>query len=238
MVATYYRPMFKEKFKKAVEKYIATTFPTEASRAKAVITKIVNNSTELNTREQIQEVLAGFDELPEWIRNRFTPGSLYKEGGSVFGWYRENQVQAEAIPVTITSKGLDKEGYLRVIASQDGSEVPVDPPLADGDSVVSVPPRESFLYAEHGWANACPLQWHRDEEGYRVDRSIIPHGFWQAWKWWEGAWHWYIEKRPELFEDFQFAVVYCELTVEYHEPSRVNAHARLFRFCLFTGHQS
>ena len=190
--------MFKEKFKKAIEKYIATTFPTEASRAKAAITKVVNNSTELNTREQIQEVLAGFDGLPEWIKNRFTPGSLYKESGSVFGWHRENQVQAEAIPVTITS-----EGYLFVCANQDDKfEMPVNLPLAGGDSVVSVPSQESFFYAKHGWANACPLQWHRDKEGYHVTRSIIPHGFWQSWKWWEGAQHWYIEKRPELFEDF------------------------------------
>jgi len=194
--------MFKEKFKKAIEKYIATTLPTEASRAKAAITKVVNNSTELNTREQIQEVLADFDELPEWIKNPFTPGSLYKESDSVFGWHRENQVQAEAIPVTITFEGLDREGYLRVIASRDGFKEPVNLPLTGDCNVVSVPLQESFLYAKHGWANACLLQWHRDKEGYRVDRSIIPHGFWQAWKWWEGAQYWYIEKRPELFEDF------------------------------------
>jgi hypothetical protein len=120
--------MFKEKFKKAVDKYIAATFPIEASRAKAAITKVVNSSTELNTQEQIQEVLSGFDELPEWIKNRFTPGSLYKEGGLVFGWHRENQVQAEVIPATITSDGLDRESYLRVTASRDGLEVPVDRP--------------------------------------------------------------------------------------------------------------
>lgn len=75
-------------------------------------------------------------------------------------------------------------------------------PLAGSDRVVSVPQQQSFFYAKYGWANACPLQWYRDEEGYKVDRSIIPHGFWQAWKWWEGAWHWYIRNRPELFENF------------------------------------
>lgn len=194
--------MFKLKFKKAFDKYIAATFPIEASRAKAAITKVVNSSTELNTQEQIQEVLSGFDELPEWIKNRFTPGSLYKEGGLVLGWHRENQVQAEVIAATITSNGLEREGYLRVTASRDGFEMPVDMPLAGSDRVVSVPQQQSFFYAKYGWANACPLQWYRDEEGYKVDRSIIPHGFWQAWKWWEGAWHWYIKNRPELFEDF------------------------------------
>ncbi|MEG4302200.1 hypothetical protein [Microcoleus sp. D3_18a_C4] len=67
---------------------------------------------------------------------------------------------------------------------------------------VSVPYSQTFFYAKYKFANACPLQWYRDAEGYKVERSIIPHGFWQAWKWWDGAWQWYIEKRPELFEDF------------------------------------
>jgi len=86
--------MFKEKFKKAVEKYIATTFPSEASRAKAAITKVVNSSTELNTQEQIQQVLSGFDELPEWIKNRFTPSSLYKEGGGCISVLQIHQVES------------------------------------------------------------------------------------------------------------------------------------------------
>jgi len=194
--------MFKDRFKKAVEKYIATAFSSEAGRAKAAITKVVNSSTESNTEEQIQEVLSSFDELPQYVKDRFTPGSLYKENNLVFGWYRENQVQAEVIPAILVSNGFDREGYLRVIASRDGFEVPVDMPLAGSDRVVCVPYEQSFFYARYGWANACPLQWHRDEGGYKVDRSIIPHGFWQAWKWWEGARYWYIEKRPELFEDF------------------------------------
>jgi hypothetical protein len=198
--------MFREKFKKAIEKYIASvnfSSPTELSRAKGVITRIANSATVENALEQIQEVLEGFgSELPKPIKNRFTPGSLYKEGNSVFGWYRPDQVQAEVIPVTITSDGLDRENYSRVTESRDGFEVPVDMPLAGGACVVSVPQQQSFFYAKYGWANACPLQWYRDEEGYKVDRSIIPHGFWQAWKWWEGARYWYLEKRPELFEDF------------------------------------
>jgi hypothetical protein len=194
--------MFKKRFKRAVEKYMASTSPSEATRAKAAITRVVNCSTELNTQEQIQEILSGFDKLPESIKNRFTPGSLYAEGGLVFGWYRENQVQAEVIPATISSKGLEKENYLRVTANRDGFQVAVDMPLAGSDCVVSVPQQQSFFYARYGWANACPLQWHCDKESYKVDRSIVPHGFWQAWKWWEGARYWYLEKRPELFEDF------------------------------------
>jgi hypothetical protein len=38
-----------------------------------------------------------------------------------------------------------------------------------------------------------------------VTRSIIEHGFWQAWKWYgaETKW-WYLENRPELFADFDW----------------------------------
>jgi hypothetical protein len=194
--------MFKTKFKKAIEKCIACTSPIEQSRAKAAITRIVKDATELDVREQIKEVLISFDKLPEWVKNRFTSGSLYREGNSMFGWFRENQVQTEVLPVITTVNGFEEEGYLRVIESRDGFQRPVDIPLAEGDCVVSVPYEQSFFYAKYGWANPCPLQWYRDAEGYKIDRSIIPHGFWQAWKWWDGAWHWYIKNRPELFEDF------------------------------------
>ncbi|MFB8793165.1 MAG: hypothetical protein U7126_02780 [Microcoleus sp.] len=191
--------MFKVKFRKAIEKYIATTFPIEASRAKGVITRTVNTSTESNTLELIKEVLAEFDHLPDWIKNRFTPGSLYREGDSVFGWYRDNQVQAEAMPVDIP---LTCQGYLKVLVTRDGFIESVPLPLSNGCEVC-VPHQYAFTYAKYGYANACSLQWHRDAQGYHVDRSIIPHVFWQAWKWWEGAWHWYLERRPELFEDFE-----------------------------------
>jgi hypothetical protein len=196
--------MFKASFRRAINLYLNNTSSRGASRAKAKITKVVNDSAEVNTLEQVHEVLAEFNELPEWIKNRFTRGSLYKEGTSMFGWYRENQVQAEVLPVTTIFDSFNREeGYLRVVASRDGFEVPVDMPLAGGSCVVSVPYEQSFFFAKYGWANAWPLQWYRDEEKYEVDRSIIPYGFWRAWKWWEGAWHWYLRNRPELFEDFE-----------------------------------
>ena len=78
--------------------------------------------------------------------------------------------------------------YLRVLANRDGFAKPTPLPL-DGGVTVAVPHEETFLYALHGWANACPLQWHQNDEGYIVSRSIIDHGFWQAWKWWDGAWY-------------------------------------------------
>lgn len=187
--------MFEEKFRKVIQQYLDAQ-PANKSARKAAITKLINSSPDV-TRDAIQKVIAGFEALPKEIKNRFTPNSLYREGSLVFGWYRENQMQAESIPVDIP---LHEEGYLRVIADRDGFTRSVLLPLI-GSNTVSVPWEKAFFYAKHGWANACPIQWHRDAEAYTVDRSIIPHGFWQAWKWWEGAWYWYLERRPELFED-------------------------------------
>lgn len=192
--------MFKEKLKEAIEKYIIAESPRAKSAAKGTLTRIVNSSTESNVREQIKEVLAGFDQLPELIKNRFTPGSLYREGNAVFGWYRENQVQAEAIPVDVP---LCCEGYLNVLSTRDGFIESVRLPFVQGFEV-SVPCKQTLIYAKYGYANPCSLQWHRNLEGYKVERSIISHGFWQAWKWWDGARDWYLEHRPELFEDFDW----------------------------------
>lgn len=190
--------MSREKFKKAIEKYIKAETPTARSAVKGAITRIVNSWTDWNALEQVKEVMAEFDELPELIKNRFTPGSLYRERDLVFGWYREGQIQAESIPVDVP---LVCKGYMKVLATRDGFVKAVPLPLSGGNTVC-VPHEQTFLYAKYGYANPCPLQWYRDEEGYKVDRSIIPHGFWQAWKWWNGACYWYLEHRPELFEDF------------------------------------
>jgi hypothetical protein len=161
-------------FTKAIEKYLASETLKDKSSTKGAIAKIVNSSTEANTLEQVPEVLAEFDNLPEWLKNRFSVGALYREGDRVFGWYRENQVQAEVIPVDIPLTGEGE--YLRVLANGDGCAKPTPLPL-DGGVTVAVPHEETFLYAKHGWANACPLQWHQNEEGYIVDRSIIDPGF-------------------------------------------------------------
>jgi hypothetical protein len=190
--------MFKQKFKRAIEKILTAEDKTALVYGRRRLTRVVKSSTESNTSQQIQEVLSEFDKLPETIEKRFTRGSLYEEGHSVFGWYSESQVQAEELPVEIH---YTPHKYIRVSGTGFGFFEAMPLPLLE-DNIVCVPPRETFTYAECGWANACPLHWHRDEEGYKVNRSIIPHGFWQAWKWWEGAQYWYLERRPELFEDF------------------------------------
>lgn len=191
--------MFKEILAKAIERHVASETPRAKSATKGAITRIVDNSILPDTLEQTQEVLKIFDNLPDWIKNRFTPGSLYREGDAVFGWFYAEQRQAKPIPVDVP---LCCEGYLKVLKTRDGFIESVPIPITT-NGYVSVPVQDTFIYTKCGYAEACSLQWHRDSEGYKVNRSIIPHGFWQAWKWWDGAWQWYLEKRPELFEDFE-----------------------------------
>jgi hypothetical protein len=82
-----------------------------------------------------------------------------------------------------------------------------DIPLLGVDLKVSVPVEEFSVFATLGYASPCQIQWSREFgnhlgiSGLYVKRSIIPHGFWCAWKWWEGAALWYFDHRPELFED-------------------------------------
>lgn len=66
------------------------------------------------------------------------------------------------------------EGYMKVLATRDGFAEAMPLPLS-GCNTVSVPHEQAFLYSRYGYANACSLQWYRDTEGYKVDRSIIPH---------------------------------------------------------------
>ena len=86
--------------------------------------------------------------------------------------------------------------------------LPDDLPSVGVDWEVKIPVNKLIFFAKLGYASACKIQWERvehpyetDIDGYYVRRSIIPHGFWCAWKWWEGARDWYYEYRPELFED-------------------------------------
>jgi hypothetical protein len=81
-------------------------------------------------------------------------------------------------------------------------------PLLGVNLKVSVPVEEFSVFATLGYASPCQIQWCRKhypgnqwESGLYVERSIIHHGFWCAWRWWDGARDWYFDRRPELFED-------------------------------------
>jgi len=198
--------MFKRAFKEAVCKYLNTTFPSEANRAKDEIIKTVNAATDSDAREQIQEIRAEFGMLTGWIKSHFTPGSLYTDRGLVFGWWREDQLQAEFLPVALSKnylKSLPRQ--MEVVACRDGFLRPVDVPFFHSP-IVRVPDGQLAQYARYGWANAVPLQWRRIQGGYIVDLSIVDCGFWAAWKWWPGAGNFYENNPPyPMAESFDYS---------------------------------
>ncbi|NJK76348.1 MAG: hypothetical protein HC942_23080 [Microcoleus sp. SU_5_6] len=95
-------------------------------------------------------------------------------------------------------------------------------PAVGVDWEVEIPVEKLLFFASLGYASPCKIQWERvehpyetDIDGYYVRRSIIPHGFWCAWKWWEGARDWYYEHRPELFEDDE---IWGDRELVWHSP--------------------
>lgn len=204
--------------KSAIQKYLNpdTTRPSR-SAAKGIITKLVNaaSATDLML---IPGILKEFEELPTWLKLRFQKGSLYQEGDRVFGWYREDQVQAVELPVTLDftydrdNDRMRRVEYVKVLFERDGFWPAIDLPF-DGTRV-NVPVCDDYPFLdlwECGWVSPCQIQWSwferprwSDLDGYVVERSIIPHGFWKAWKWWPDCWRYYYDKRPELFEDAEW----------------------------------
>lgn len=189
------------------------TSPSEANRVKDEIIKLVCDTTDHDTCQQIKEVLEKLDWLPEWIENHFTPGSLYTDRGLVFGWWRDDQVQAEPLPVALSKnyfKGLPRE--MEVLENRNGFSRSIPLPLIDGSLLglpgclaVCVPGSLSVDYARYGWAEALPLQWRRDWGRYIVDHSIVACGFWAAWRWWPGAAAFYAENPPyPMAEKFDY----------------------------------
>ncbi|TAE95549.1 MAG: hypothetical protein EAZ78_27685 [Oscillatoriales cyanobacterium] len=168
-------------------------------------------------------ILKEFEELPAWLKLRFQKGSLYQDEDRVFGWCRDDQIQAVELPVYLDMFSYDNGNenrivkYIRVgVSDEEGFAPAIDLPF-DGVRVeVPVAPGYNFDYTfftmwEHGWASPCEIQWSwferprcSDLDGYVVERSIIPHGFWKAWEWYPDCWRDYYDKRPELFEDAEW----------------------------------
>jgi hypothetical protein len=207
--------MFKASFSRIVEKYLNSISPSEASRAKEEIIRLVRDTADPDARKQIKEVLAEINILPAWLETHFTIGSLYADRGLVFGWWRDDQIQAESLPVALSSnyfKGLPRE--MEVLANRNGFNRSVPLPLIDGSLLgvpncraVCVPDNYRIDCARYGWADALPLQWRRSWGAYIVDRSITSEGFWAAWKWWPGAANHYASNPPyPMAEKFD----YCE----------------------------
>ena len=214
-----------EKIKTAIERYTQAETSRKQSAAKGLITRIVNErASEVGataTRQEVIEVLKDLDGIPGWIAQRFNTRSFYKEGDRVMGWWdKASQVQAEALPLYSTGRSYSVSFFGRSneipLWNRRGfwtaQELPLKfYPVQHGplgnyqSSYVEFPVEKTLIFIEYGYALPCPLQWWWTQgDEFRVTRSIIDHGFWQAWKWWDGAMFWYLEKRPELFSDLDW----------------------------------
>lgn len=225
--------MFDKKLRVAVQKYLDADTKPSKSGAKGAITKLINAASPVDIM-LIPGILQEFQELPQWLKLRFKKGSLYEEGDRVFGWYEDSQIQAVELPVSLEVFQYDDGEndrvvkYIKVAAEMMGFAPAIDLPFNGLRVEVPVAPGFDFDYTfltmwKHGWASPCSLQWSWFErpiwselEGYVVERSIIPYGFWKAWKWWPDCWRWYYEKRPELFEDANW--LGAELPPVRHSP--------------------
>ncbi|MEG3861044.1 hypothetical protein [Microcoleus sp. herbarium12] len=212
-----------EKFRIAVEKIVSKEH-TETI-GKAQLTKIVKQwekEEPSNTiKKTIEQVLLTVN-LPKesnWVQQRYTyvagyfwlENSSHKYGDTVLGWHDDPlQIQAEALPLKLHFQRFDDDRYLEVLDwgwDEKGFMAAEDVPLCWHSCHVEIPIEKTWFFCKYKYAAPCQLQWQRkydhipEERGLYVLRSIIPHGFWQAWKWWPEAREWYYEHRPELFEE-------------------------------------
>lgn len=212
--------MFARKLKTAIQKYLDADTGNSKSGAKGAIAKLIDDASATDVM-LIPDILRGFDGLPNWLKLRFQKGSLYREGGRVFGWYREGQVQAVELPVDLDIFSYDDEEVgLRVVeyiialeSISMGFAPPIDLPLRSMDVFfsggnyrvdVSLDSDSYWELLAAGYASPCALQWSWIDKEYVVERSIISHGFWKAWEWWPECWQFYYQKWPELFQDAEW----------------------------------
>jgi hypothetical protein len=204
-----------DKLKQAINRYLDADTSRKQSAAKGAITRLINQRAEIvgaiAARSEVWEVLKDFTEIPRWMERRFTPGSLYTDGNSVFGWWDENlQVQAEELPLYHygNNRGYEVCFYKQEsLWKERGFEQAQKLPLVKSSNGVYVDfdIRHSTFFAALGYARPCPLQWRRinlgTESTLEVTRSILDQGFWKAYKWHENSKWWYLEHHPEWFSD-------------------------------------
>jgi hypothetical protein len=200
------------KLRQSITRFLEADTSRKQAGIKGVITKLITQrAVEVGvtaTRGEVLQVLEEFENLPDWLKERFNPRSFYKEKDRVFGWWdATEQVQAEELPLYhsvdryyVSFYGSQNEAW---IWNRRGFHLAQELPLKHGteSSWVDFPVEWTEFWLPYGYALPCKLQWYWDDDEYRVSRSIIDHGFWQGWKWWEGAKYWYFNHRPELFID-------------------------------------
>lgn len=223
-----------EKLAKAIQKFLsAGNAGRTVGAAKGQITKLVNElAVELGVekarelaKSTLALVLAEEGEFLEHrigiLKNRFDVRSLYIEGDRVFGWYDpEHQVQAEELPFYYSDFGYYYVSFYRrhderYLWEARGFQPAEDLPTIrhSNELAVKFDVKRSLFWLQYGYALPCKLPWHRgrfdgasnaENECLWVSRSIIPAGWWCAWKWWPGCQWWYYERHPEWFSDMDW----------------------------------
>ncbi|HEY9709936.1 MAG TPA: hypothetical protein V6D48_17150 [Oculatellaceae cyanobacterium] len=222
-----------DKLRQAIDRYHAADTSRKQSAAKGAITRLVNERASLvgaaaartEALEAIKSVESG---ISFWIKERFTPGSFYKEGDRIMGWWDGSlQVQAEELPLYFSGASYlvsfyrrEKDAWLWRQRGFDVAEpLPLKPPLFPVAGLeVSFPVERSQFWIEYGYALPCSLQWRWNPGEYYVYRSIISAGFWCAYKWWAGCQWWYYERHPEWFSDSPMWGTWEEKPIFYYAP--------------------
>ncbi len=213
-----------EKFIVAVEKAISGDYAQIIGKAQ--LTKIVNQWKKEEPGNIIKKVIEDFlltiniPKQANWIQQRYTyvagyfwsENSSSKYGDTIIGWHDDPlQIQAEALPLELHYQRFEDDRYCKVLDwlgwEEKGFAAAEDLPLCWHSHHVEIPTEKTWFFCKYKYAAPCQLQWQRkydhipEERELCVLRSIIPYGFWQAWKWWPEAREWYYEHRPELFEE-------------------------------------
>jgi hypothetical protein len=208
-----------DKLERLIERYLLANTSRKKSATKGAITRLVNERADIlgaaTARSEIWTILDRKD-VPGWMKQRFTPGSLYLEGDRVFGWWDDGSLQAQAEELPLSSSGISNYSVTLGRCSESASlwrlrgfEIAEELPFVRRSEELKVDfpisRLESLLL--YGYAPPCNLQWHRgkffddDTTCLWVDRSIISAGFWCAYKWWPDCRWWYYERHPEWFVD-------------------------------------
>lgn len=220
-----------EKLTELINRLLSADTLRQESGAKGAITKFINKRAEeigpRLAREEVVKVFKNFENLPNWLKLRFTVGSLYVEKHQVFGWWEGGQLQVGAEEIPLHHYGGDR-GYVvsftrfpqaTGIWEARGFAIAQEMPFYfNGDCmIVHFKPEQTEFWLQFGYALPCPLQYFRAQGELKVTRSIISAGWWRAWSYYGvSSKYWYLKNCPELFADFPWWG--AEEKVRYEPP--------------------